>query len=151
MLERHFTRVLTLFTLLGYFLVAFVDIRLDHDAHDGSFASLDLLGQGMCNLGLVVVVLLGVAVAAVDHQTRVQTLGLELFARLLDALRIKVCALLSAAEDDKAVIITDRANNGDNTGLCDREEVVGVLDRANGIYSDVQGAICAVLEADWEG
>jgi len=105
----------------------------------------------MRDLGLVVVVLLRVAVAAVDHQTRVQTLGLELLASLVDALCIEVCALLSTAENDEAVVVANGADDGDNTGLGHRKEVMWVLDGANGVNGNVEAAVGTVFEANREG
>src|SRR5690606_32140955 len=45
----------------GDLLVALVDVGLDHDADDGVFALAQLVGDDLGDLGLVVVVLLGVA------------------------------------------------------------------------------------------
>lgn len=42
-------------------LVAFVDVRFDHDADDAVFAFAELIANGLCDLGLVSVVLEGVA------------------------------------------------------------------------------------------
>ena len=47
-------------TLRRHFLVALVDVGLDHDADDGSLALAELLGDGGGYLGLVAVVLVGV-------------------------------------------------------------------------------------------
>jgi len=44
------------------FLVAFVDVGLDHDTNDGLFTLPQLVSDDLGNLGLVVVILLGVAV-----------------------------------------------------------------------------------------
>jgi hypothetical protein len=131
--------------------LTFIDVTLNHDTHDTCLTLGDLLGQDVRDLGLVLVILLRVAVAAVNHQARVETLLLEVCARILDADLIVVCALLSTAQNDEAVLVTDGTDNGDNTGLRDGEEVVRVLDRANGVNGDTKGAICAVLEAHREG
>lgn len=128
-----------------------VDVALDHDAHDGLFTRCDLLGQDVRNLGLVLVVLLRVSVAAVDHEARIGVLLQQLLLGLLNALGVVVGALGAAAENDEAVIIADSADNGDDARLGDGQEVVGVLDRANGVNGDAEGAIGAVLEADGEG
>lgn len=128
-----------------------MDVALNHDTHDGRLAGGNLLRQSGGHLGLVLVVLLGVPVAAVDHQTGLHALGVELGLGLGDALGVVVGALLAAAQDDEAVGVADGADNGDDTGLGDGEEVVGVLDRADGVDGDVEGAVGAVLEADGEG
>lgn len=48
-------------SLGGHLLVAFVDVGLDHDAYDGRLACSDLVADGLGNLGLVAVVLVGIA------------------------------------------------------------------------------------------
>lgn len=45
----------------GDFLAAFVQVGFDHDADNTGFAGPDLVGDGLGYLGLVAVVLLGVA------------------------------------------------------------------------------------------
>ena len=140
----------TSLAFLGYLLSASLDVALNHDTHNGRLSSLDLLSNRMRNLWLVHVVLLRVAVAAVNHQARVHALGLELLTRLLDALRIVICALLSAAKDNEAVIVANGANNGDDTRLGDGKEVVRVLCGANGVNGDIESAVCAVLETNRE-
>lgn len=47
--------------LLGHLLVALVDVGLDHDADDARLASANLIGHVLGDLGLVAVVLVGVA------------------------------------------------------------------------------------------
>jgi hypothetical protein len=53
----------TRLSFLGHLLVAFADVRFDHDAHDGFFARGDLGGEFVGDLWLVHVVLFRVAVA----------------------------------------------------------------------------------------
>jgi hypothetical protein len=53
-------------TLSRDLLVALVDVGLDHDADNGSLALAQLVGNGLGNLGLVVVVLLRVAYVLLD-------------------------------------------------------------------------------------
>lgn len=89
--------------------------------------------------------------AAVDHETRHEALGGQLGLGILDALGVIVGALLSSAQNHEAVWITHGADYGGHTGLGDREEVVRVLDGADGVHGDVERAIGAVLEADGEG
>jgi hypothetical protein len=96
------------------------------------------------------VVLERVAVAAVDHKSLSHTL---LGQRLLgsgDALGVVVCALGTTSEDNEAVMVALSADNGDDTGLGDGKEVMGVLGSANGVNGHIQRAISAVLEADGE-
>ena len=51
----------TLLAFLGYLLVALVDIGLDHDGDDAGLALAQLVGNDLCDLGLVAVVFVGVA------------------------------------------------------------------------------------------
>lgn len=44
-----------------YLLVALIDVGLNHDANDGSLALAELISNDLSNLGLVAVVLIGVA------------------------------------------------------------------------------------------
>lgn len=128
-----------------------VDVALDHDTHDGGLSSGDLLGQNSSHLGLVLVVLLRVTVAAVDHEAGRHALGGQLGLSLGDALGIVVGALLATTEDDEAVGVAHGADDSSDTGLGDGQEVVRVLDGANGIDSDIQGAVGTVLETNGEG
>lgn len=54
-------------TLGGNLLVALVNVGLDHDTNNGSLALPQLFGNGLCNLGLVVVVFLRVAYSLVSQ------------------------------------------------------------------------------------
>jgi len=45
----------------GHLLVAFANVGLNHDADNGGFTSPELVGDASCNLGLVAMVLVGVA------------------------------------------------------------------------------------------
>lgn len=135
----------------GLECLTLVDVALDHDAHDGSLAGGNLLAEDSGNLGLVLVVLLRVAVAAVDHQTGWQALGGQLGFSVRNAGRVVVGALLAAAQDHEAVWVADSAHDGHHTGLGDGQEVMGVLDRADRIDGNIQRAVGAVLETNGEG
>ena len=54
-------------SFLGHLLVALVDVRFDHDAHDGFFAGGNLGREFVGDLGLVHVVLFRVAVAVFGY------------------------------------------------------------------------------------
>lgn len=54
-------------TFGGDLLVALVDVGFDHDGNDGVFARSELIPDSLGNQGLVLVVLLGVAVGAINH------------------------------------------------------------------------------------
>ena len=94
-------------------------MALDHDTHDGGLTGLQLLGKGRGNLGLVLVVLERVAVAAVHHEPLLETGFLERSLGLADALGIVVGTTGATAEDDEAVLVAFRADNGNNTRLRD--------------------------------
>ena len=123
-------------------------MALDHDTHDGGLTGLQLLGKGRGNLGLVLVVLERVAVAAVDHQPLLETGFLERSLGLADALRIVVGTTGATAEDDEAVLVAFRADNGNNTRLRDGQEVVGMPDSIDGVHGNTQCAVGSILEAD---
>ena len=54
----------------------FIEVALDHDASDETLAIGDLSGNGMRNLGLILVVLHRIAMRAINHHTLVQDLCL---------------------------------------------------------------------------
>lgn len=159
------------FSFLGHLLVAFVDVRFDHDTHDGFFTGGNLGGELVGDLGLVLVVLLGVTVAglhvsvsvlihvrssedvpAVNHESGLGVANLlKLLLGLLNVLGVVVGSLLPSSENDEAVVVTSSADNGDIARLGDRQEVVGVLDSADGVNGNIQSAVGTVLEADREG
>lgn len=128
-----------------------MDVALDHNTHDSSLTGGNLLAKNSSDLGLVLVVLFRVTVAAIDHETSGETLGLKLLLGVLDARSVVVGALLASAQNHEAVRVTHGADDGGDTGLGDGQEVVGVLDGADRVDGDVQSAVCAVLEADGEG
>ena len=128
-----------------------VDVAFDHDTHNTCLTSGNLLRQDVCNLRLVLVVLLGVAVTAIDHQACVETLLLKGCSCLLDADLIIVCSFLSTAQNDETIVIANGTDNGDNTRLGDREEVVRVLNGSNSIHSNIKSAVRAILKAHREG
>lgn len=125
-----------------------VDVALNHDTHDGRLTPSNLASQVSGNLGLVLVVLERVSVAAVDHQTVSDALLLESRLGLGDASGVVVGTLGAASQNDEAVVVALSAHNSDDTGLGDGEEVVRVLGSANGINGNAEGAVGAVLETD---
>src|SRR6478609_8064128 len=127
-----------------------VDVALNHDTHDGGLALGDLLGKNLGNLGLVLVILVRVAVAAVNHQTLAHALLSEGLLGLGDALRIVVGALGTATEDDEAVLVAGSTDNGNDAGLGDGQEVMRVPDSANGVNGNTKRPIGAVLETNGE-
>lgn len=127
-----------------------VDVALNHDTHDGILAFRDLFGQLGSNLGLVLVVLQRVSVAAVHHETLADALAPESGLGLGDAGGVVVGALGASAKNDEAVLVAISSDNGYNTGLGDGKEVVGVSDSADGVNGDAERAVGAVLEADRE-
>lgn len=96
-----------------------VDVAFDHNTHDSSLTGGNLLAKNSSDLGLVLVVLLRVAVAAVDHETSGETLGFKLLLGVLNTRSVVVGALLASAQNHEAVRVTHGANNGGDTGLGD--------------------------------
>ena len=139
------------FTLGWDFLTTFVDVALDHEAHDGGLAGCDLVGDDAGDFGLIGVFLLRVPVAAVDHESVVGVCGPELGLCGCDAGGVVVGAGLAASEDDEGVVVAGGADDGDNAWFGDGEEVVGVFDGADGVDGRVERPVRAVLEADREG
>lgn len=130
--------------------LALVDVALNHDAHNTSLAVLKLLRNFGSDLGLVLVVLIRIAVAAVNHQALAQAALLQRSLGLGDALRIVVGALGTATEDDEAVLVANGSDDGNDTRLGDGQEVMGMSDSANSINGNTQGTVSAVLEANGE-
>lgn len=95
-------------------------------------------------------ILLRIAMAAIDHESRSQTLLLERLLGLLDALGVVVGSLLTTAQDNEAVFVTGSADDSDITGFGDGKEVMGVSNGTDSIDSDIEGTIRTILEADGE-
>jgi hypothetical protein len=100
---------------------------------------------------LVLVVLLGVAVAAVHHQSRIEILGCQLLPRLFETLCVVVGALLPTLQNHKAVTVARGTDNRNHARLGNGEEVVGVLYEANYINGDIKTVVGTVLETHGEG
>ncbi|KAI9151568.1 hypothetical protein HJFPF1_08775 [Paramyrothecium foliicola] len=135
----------------GDLLVALVDVGLDHDTNDDLLTLAQLVGDDLGNLGLVVVVLLGVAVGAVDHDGQLLALVLQGLLGGLDTLLVKVGALAAAAQDNEAVLVALGAGDGGETLLGDTHEVVAGGRGADGVNGHAKTAVGAVLEANREG
>lgn len=104
-------------TLGGHLLATLVDIRLDHDTDDSGLALAQLVGDLLRDDRLVEVVLLRVAVGAIHHEDLALLLGAEGLARTADTLAVVVRALVTAAQDDEAVLVTGGLGNGRETLL----------------------------------
>lgn len=150
-------------------LVALVDVGLDHDTNDAGLAVADLICDILSDLGLIAVVLVGVAckllvyyalsnaeslveptVRAVNHHDLREVLLPQRLAHVLDARGVEVCALGSAAQDNEAVLVTTCPGDGSQTLLCDTHEVVLCGRAANRINSDGETTIGTVLETNGE-
>lgn len=88
---------------------------------------------------------------AVNHDSLLLLLLLQLLLNSLDVLSIEVGAAGSTTENDEPVWVTSSLGDSSKTLLGDTHEVVLGGSRSNGINSDGQRAISSVLEADWEG
>jgi hypothetical protein len=138
-------------SLRGNLLVTLVDVGLDHDTDDTSLTLAQLVGDLLGDDGLVKVVLLRVAVGAVDHDDFAQLLRAQSLAGSADTLAVVVGAPVATAEDDEAVLVTGGLGDSGQTLLGDTEETVGVGGSADGVDGDGKVAVCAVLVADGEG
>lgn len=127
--------------------VTLVDVAFNHDTRDGGLSGCNLFGDAMRNLDLVLVFLLRIAVATIDHQTRVEILRFQLLARLFDAGRVVVGALLATAHDHKSIVVASGTDNGDYTRFGDGEEVMGVLHGAQRVNGNIQSAVSTIFEA----
>lgn len=88
---------------------------------------------------------------AINHHDLWQVFLLQCLTSCLDALRIVVCALCTTTQNDEAVWVASSLRDSCETLLGHTHEVMLRSCSANGIHSDCQTTICAVLEAHWEG
>lgn len=88
---------------------------------------------------------------AIDHDCLLLVLLGQLLLDALDAVGIEVGTSGATTEDDEAVWVASSSCDSGEALLGDTHEVVLSSCRANGINSDSQTAVSAVLEADWEG
>lgn len=156
-------------TLSGNLLIALVDVGLDHDTNDGLLALADLVGNDLGNLGLVAVVLVGVAwslsvtvgmckcqgcgrltVRAVDHDSELLALLDESLLRSLNVLLVVVGALGATAKDNETVLVALGAGDSGQALLGNAHEVVFSRGSANGINSNTEVSVGSVLETDRE-
>lgn len=131
-----------------HLLVALADVGLDHETGDALAASGDLLSEISGNLGLVLVVLVGVTVAAVNHDAVLDVGLLEELLALLDVLLRVVGSVAATAQDHVGRLVTGGGNNSGETLLSDTEEAVRVGSRANGVDGHLDAATSSVLEAN---
>ena len=131
-------------------LLAFVDVRLDHDAGDGLLATCELSGNVRGALGLVAEVLVAVAVAHVDHDA-----GVPLRQRLeqvglagLDARGIIVRAALAATVDDVQVRVARRLDDRGGALVRDAHERMRLTRCADRIDRHANATVRRVLKAD---
>lgn len=137
-------------TLRGHLLVTLVDVGLDHDTDNGVFTLAHLLGQLLSDKGLVAVVLVGVAVRAVDHEHLTLVLRTQSLTSSLDAGAVVVGTLAATTEDDESVLVAGGLGNGSQALLGDTQETVGVGSSANGVNGNRQVTIRAVLVTNGE-
>lgn len=87
---------------------------------------------------------------AVNHDGQLLLLVLKSLLGSLDVLLIKVRSLGTASQDNEAVLVTLGTGNSSQTLLGDTHEVVLSSSSANGVNSNTEATVCAVLEADRE-
>lgn len=129
-------------------LVALVDVGLNHDTDDGVLTVGDLSCDLATYLRLVSVVLVRVAVRAVNHENLT---GRELFLCFLDGLFVVVGASLTTTEDDKARVVTLGGYDGGKPVFGDTHEMVGVFCSLDGVDGDTEGTVGTIFETNWEG
>lgn len=144
----EFTRSTIDWGLLG----TLVEVGLDHDTNDSILTvGLELAGNLIDDKVLVSVVLLGVAVGAVNHDVLLDASLLELLLDGLDVVLVVVWSLVSTTEDDEAVGVSSGSDNSDDSGLGDGEEMVRTHGGSDGINGNTDASVGSVLEANWEG
>lgn len=132
----------------GRTLATGVEVALDHHAHQALVAASDLLGENGRNLGLVLVILLAVGVAGVDHDAALDASFFKKPQGGADVLGIEVRARGAAAQDDVTGGVALRADDAREPLFRDRKKVVGVRGRADRVDSDLLVAARAILETD---
>lgn len=73
------------------------EVTLQHHAYD-ICTLCDLCAEALCDLGLILMILLGVSVGAVYHDALMQLLAHQLFERVLNVLLAVVGARLATTE-----------------------------------------------------
>lgn len=137
-------------SLRGHFLVTLVDVGLDHDTDNGVLTLTHLLGQLLSDKRLVAVVLVGVAVRAVNHDDLALVLRAQSLARSLDVGTVVVGTLTATTENDETVLVARGLSDSGQALLGDTQETVGVGSSANGVNSNRQVTIRAVLVTNGE-
>ena len=106
---RDRNTVLQVIKVIGYWLVAKVDVAFNHQSDDGAVSLDDLVGNILRNQGLQCRIFLRVLVAAVDHDMRTHA-GIE--QRLFTACDVDgvlIGLTIPATQDDMAVFVAGRA------------------------------------------
>jgi hypothetical protein len=140
-------------TIFRNILPASVNVGLDHYTSDGAVPSNQLLADGVDDLWLIEVVLEGVSMRAVDHDTRfvLRTGLLESSSNNLDMLSGIVRTLGATSKDDMNVLVAGGLDDCGKTLLSHTHESVGVGSRLHGIDGNADTSVGSVLEADREG
>mmetsp|Transcript_8238 Transcript_8238/g.16424 ORF Transcript_8238/g.16424 Transcript_8238/m.16424 type:complete len:372 (-) Transcript_8238:761-1876(-) len=134
-----------------HLLVALTDVGLDHETGDALAASGDLLSEISGNLGLVLVVLVGVTVAAVNHDANLHAVLLHDGGSGINVLLLEVGASAASTKNDVAAKVALGVNDGSNTLFGHREERVRVLGGLACINGDLNISTGGVLETHGAG
>ena len=130
-------------------LGTFHEEALNHHAHDSVVGLAALLGDICGDEGLVFVVLVGVAVAAVDHQACGEIVLAQKRASSLDGFSVVVGAgLATAPKNDVAVFVAGGLEEGRDALLGDGREPVRLLGSDDGVDGALDVAFGGVFEAD---
>ena len=134
----------------GELLRAGLQVAFDHQPEHAARAASDLAGDVARHFELALMLLAAVGMAAIDHQRRRQTRGLEVLAGGGHAGGV-VIGRLATAQDHVAIPVALGLHDGDLAILVDREEVMPARGGLDGVGGDADIAVGAVLEADRGG
>ncbi len=113
--------------------LTFIDMRLNHHAHNAIIALRALIRQYPCNLRLVLMVLLTISMGTIDHQSVTQSLRPQLNCRISNALLVVIRATRTTTHDHKAVLIPYSTNDRDDTLYSSKASGGGYARRLNAV------------------
>ena len=132
----------------GSIQLTFVDITLDHHAHDSILPLLNLLRQDSRDFRLVPMILLRIPMATIHHKPLPQALLLQRRLCIPDALRIEIRALRPPSQNNKAIFIARCAHNSDQPRFRDGKEMMRMLHRTDRVDGNIKRTIRPVLKSD---
>ena len=127
-------------------LAPFFEVAFDHHAGDTPLAGRNLPGYVVCDCDLPLMLLAAVAVRNVDHQALAQTCGAQRVAAR-GHMRGVVVGRLASAQDDVAVVVAARFEDGGHAHLRHPHEGMRRACGKDGVGRNLDAAVGAVLEA----